>query len=171
MVAFGCNAAGVTACRIIDSPRERMLAIITNNFVPCNGRFPILITLAAIFFGGAGGAPGNGLAALTVLAMVLVGVAVTLAMSKLLAKTILRGLPSSFILEMPPFRKPQVGRILVRSVLDRTLFVLGRAVMVAAPAGAVIWLLANIPAGQGLLAYGAGLLEPAGRAMGLDGCI
>ncbi|HOB35668.1 MAG TPA: ferrous iron transport protein B [Bacillota bacterium] len=171
-MGFGCNAAGVTACRIIDSPRERMLAIITNNFVPCNGRFPILITLAAIFFGGAGGAPGNGLAALTVLAMVLVGVAVTLAMSKLLAKTILRGLPSSFILEMPPFRKPQVGRILVRSVLDRTLFVLGRAVMVAAPAGAVIWLLANIPAGgRSLLAYGAGLLEPAGRAMGLDGCI
>lgn len=171
-MGFGCNAAGVIACRIIDSPRERLIATITNNFVPCNGRFPILISMAGIFIGGAAGAAQNGLAALAVMAVIVLGVVLTLAVSRLLSNTILQGLPSSFTLEMPPYRKPQIGRIIVRSIFDRTLFVLGRAIVVAAPAGIIIWLMANIAAdGVSLLSHGANFLSPLGWAMGLDGYI
>ncbi|MCL6611734.1 MAG: ferrous iron transporter B [Peptococcaceae bacterium] len=172
-MGFGCNAAGVIACRIIESPRERIIAILTNVFVPCNGRFPTLITLSSVFMGGmAATAYGVAAAAAAVAGMVLAGLWVTLVTSRVLSKTLLRGMPSSFTLELPPYRKPQVGRILVRSIMDRTVFVLGRAVTVAAPAGGIVWLLANIRVGEmsviGLL---AGTLEPFGRALGLDGHI
>lgn len=172
-MGFGCNAAGIIGCRIIDSPRERLIAIITNNFVPCNGRFPTLIAIAAIFIGGA--VPNTYQSLAAVLAIVLVvtfGVMMTLIISKLLSKTILKGVPSSFILELPPYRKPQIGRILVRSIFDRTLFVLARAVMVAAPAGLIIWLMANINmGGTTLLTYCANFLQPFANMIGLDGYI
>ena len=171
-MGFGCNAAGVIACRIIDSPRERLIATITNNFVPCNGRFPTLITLSVIFFAGASGILGSFAAALYVMAAIVLGVFITLFISKLLSKTILKGLPSSFALELPPYRKPKVGRIIVRSIFDRTLFVLGRAVAVAAPAGLIIWIMANTAIGGiSLLAHGARLLDPFARLLGLDGYI
>lgn len=171
-MGFGCNAAGVIACRIIDSPRERLIATITNNFVPCNGRFPILIVMASVFLAAGAGPFQSGAAVLAVMGVIVIGIGVTLAVSKILSKTILYGLPSSFTLEMPPYRKPQVGRVIVRSVFDRTLFVLARAAAVAAPAGIVIWLMANITiADVSLLAHGARILEPLGRLMGLDGFI
>lgn len=172
-MGFGCNAAGVIACRIIDSPRERLIATITNNFVPCNGRFPMLIAMAVIFSAGSvGGVVDSLVATLVVLAAIVLGVGITLLVSRLLSKTILKGLPSSFTLELPPYRKPQVGRIIIRSVFDRTLFVLGRAVAVAAPAGLVIWVMANTSfGGVSLLAHGARLLDPFARFMGLDGYI
>lgn len=173
-MGFGCNAAGVIGCRIIDSPRERLIATLTNNFVPCNGRFPTLIAIASIFIGGtlAGGAYQSVLSTLALTAVVLLGILMTLLISKILSKTILKGLPSSFTLELPPYRRPQVGRIIVRSIFDRTLFVLGRAISVAAPAGLVLWILANVHAGDlSLLAHIAGFLDPFARALGLDGYI
>jgi len=171
-MGFGCNAAGVIACRIIDSPRERLIAIITNNFVPCNGRFPILIALSSIFIAGAFGSFQTLAATLTLLGSIVLGVIITLIISSILSNTILKGLPSSFTLELPPYRKPQVGRILVRSLLDRTLFVLARAVMVAAPAGLLIWIMANFKVGDAsLLKLGADILHPIGYALGMDGYI
>lgn len=171
-MGFGCNAAGVIACRIIDSPRERLIATITNNFVPCNGRFPTLIALATIFIASAAGSFSSLAATLSVLTAIILGVIITLFISKLLSKTILKGLPSSFTLELPPYRKPQVGRIIVRSIFDRTLFVLGRAVVVAAPAGLVIWLMANITVGEAsILALCAQFLDPFAQLLGLDGYI
>lgn len=168
-MGFGCNAAGIVACRIIESPRERMIAMLTNNFVPCNGRFPMLIALAGILVFGMGSSFG---ATAIVVGIILLGIAVTLAVSWTLSKTLLRGIPSSFTLELPPYRKPQIGKIIVRSILDRTLFVLGRAVCVAAPAGAVTWLLANIYVGDlSILAHGAQWLHPFAQAIGLDGFI
>jgi len=169
-MGFGCNAAGVIAARIIDSPRERLLAILTNCFVPCNGRFPTLIAIAMIFMGA--GALGSLAASATVAGLVLVGVAVTLFVSLLLTKTLLRGTPSTFTLELPPYRRPKLLDVVVRSFFDRTLFVLRRAVIVAAPAGALTWLLANVRVGDlSVLAHVAGWLDPFGRALGLDGII
>ncbi len=171
-MGFGCNAAGVIACRIIDSPRERLIATITNNFVPCNGRFPTLIALTTIFLVAGQGPIGAVWAAVWILTAIVLSVFITLGVSKLLSQTILRGLPSSFTLELPPYRKPQLGRIIVRSVLDRTLFVLARAVRVAAPAGVVIWLLANAQWGEmSILAYCAQFLDPLGHLLGMDGYI
>ncbi|MEG1953759.1 MAG: ferrous iron transport protein B [Hydrogenoanaerobacterium sp.] len=168
-MGFGCNAAGVVGARIIDSPRERLIAIITNTFVPCNGRFPMIIAVITIFFAGSTGNLG---AALILTAVIVFSVLMTFAVSKILSKTILRGLPSSFTLELPPYRRPQIGRVIVRSFFDRTFFVLGRAVAVAAPAGLIIWLCANINIeGVTLLAHCSALLEPLGRLMGLDGVI
>ncbi|MGM9653081.1 MAG: ferrous iron transport protein B [Eubacteriales bacterium] len=170
-MGFGCNAAGVVGCRIIDSPRERLIAILTNNFVPCNGRFPLLIAMASMFFLGAetGGAFGG---ALFLSAAVLFSVALTLAVSALLSRTLLSGIPSSFTLELPPYRRPAVLSVLVRSLLDRTVFVLGRAAAVAAPAGVLIWLLANVQAGGcSVFARLTGWLDPAGRFFGMDGVI
>ena len=175
-MGFGCNACGVTGCRIIDSPRERLIAILTNNFVPCNGRFPFLITIATIFIAGAF-AGGNGflasiLSTFAVIIVIIFGIFLTLVISKILSKTILKGMPSSMILELPPYRKPQFGKILVRSIFDRTLFVLGRAISVAAPAGLLIWLMANIGInGQSLLSIIANFLNPFAKLMGLDGYI
>lgn len=170
---FGCNAAGVVGCRIIDSERERLLAILTNSFVPCNGRFPTLIALLTMFFvGAAGGAAASLWSALLLTGVILLGILVTFGVTKLLSKTVLKGVPSSFTLELPPYRRPQIGSVIVRSVLDRTLFVLGRAVAVAAPAGLIIWLLANVTAGDGsLLDHCAAFLDPFAQLMGLDGVI
>lgn len=170
-MGFGCNAAGVTGCRILDSPRERLIATVTNSLVPCNGRFPLLITLITLFFAGTGAASSLR-AALLLTGAVLLGVGMTLLTSRLLSATLLRGTPSSFTLELPPYRRPQVGRVIVRSLFDRTLFVLGRAAAVAAPAGVVIWLLANVsPDGTSLLLRAAAALDPIGRFLGLDGAI
>lgn len=167
-MGLGCNAAGVTGCRIIDSPRERLIAVLTNVFVPCNGRFPALIFLIALSFSH--GSTLLGAAILT--ACILLSVGMTLLASKLLSHTALRGEPSSFVLELPPYRKPHIGQVLVRSVRDRTLFVLGRAVMVAAPAGLIIWLLANVRvSGAPLLQTAAGWLDPAAQLVGMNGAI
>lgn len=170
---MGCNACGVTGCRIIDSPRERLIAILTSSFVPCNGKFPTLIALITIFFvGGRSGLMASVEGAALLLGTLVLGVAGTLACSRLLSATVLRGMPSSFALELPPFRRPRVGEVIVRSVMDRTLFVLGRAVSVAAPAGAVIWLMANVIVGDGtILTHCTGFLDPFARLIGLDGVI
>ena len=172
-MSMGCNACGVTGCRIIDSPRERLIAILTASLVPCNGKFPTLIALITIFFvGGRTGALASLEGAALLLATLVLGVAGTLGCSRLLSATVLKGMPSSFALELPPFRRPRVGEVIVRSVLDRTLFVLGRAVAVAAPAGAAIWLLANVTVGgASLLAWCTGFLDPFARWFGLDGVI
>ncbi|MEG0615364.1 MAG: ferrous iron transport protein B [Oscillospiraceae bacterium] len=170
---FGCNAVGVVGCRIIDSPRERLIAILTNNFVPCNGRFPTIIAIISMFFAGAVASPYQSIwsaAALT--GVIIFGVLTTFFVSGLLSKTVLKGVPSSFTLELPPYRKPQFGKVILRSIFDRTLFVLGRAVVVAIPAGLIIWIMANISVGgTTLLASCADFLNPAARLIGLDGVI
>ncbi len=172
-MGFGCNAAGVVGCRIIDSPRERLLAILTNSFVPCNGRFPALISILTLFFIGTGGGLLASLwGALLLCGLILLGILATLGATKLLSHTLLRGMPSSFVLEMPPYRMPEIGRVLVRSVFDRTLFVLGRAIAVAAPAGLIIWGLSNTYVGDiSLLAHGAAFLDPFAHLCGMDGVI
>ncbi|MDK2820820.1 MAG: ferrous iron transport protein [Clostridia bacterium] len=172
-MGFGCNAAGVTSCRIIESPRERLIAILTNNFVPCNGRFPTLIALATIFMGSLVAKSYSSFAATaTVVIVILIGIAMTLFISWLLSKTLLKGVPSFFTLELPPYRKPQIGRILIRSLIDRTIFVLCRAIVVAGPAGAVIWILANVHIeGFSIIAHMANFFNPLGLRLGLDGFI
>lgn len=172
-MGFGCNAAGVTGCRIIDSPRERLLAILTNSFVPCNGRFPTLIALIAIFFTGADGSiTASLLSALLLTFTILLGIGMTFAVTRLLSATWLKGVPSAYTLELPPYRKPQIGSVLVRSVFDRTLFVLGRAAAVAVPAGFLIWCMANLHIlDTSLLSWCASFLDPFARLMGLDGVI
>lgn len=172
-MGLGCNAAGVIGCRIIDSPRERLIAIITNNFVPCNGRFPTLIAISSVFLlsKSKGGLSGI-YPALAVTLMVVIGVLITLLVSYILSKTLLKGVPSSFTLELPPYRKPQVGRILYTSIIDRTIFVLGRAVVIAAPAGAITWILGNVYIGDfSILTHAANFLAPLGKLIGLDGYI
>ena len=172
-MGFGCNAAGVIATRVIDSPRERLIAILTNNFVPCNGRFPTLIMLATVFVAAAfPPAFASFVAAGTVVGVVLVGVAFTFLMSWILTKTVLKGEASAFTLELPPYRRPNVGRILYTSLIDRTLFVLWRAIQTAAPAGAIIWILGNIFVQDVSLAnHIANFLNPFGLLLGLDGVI
>lgn len=171
-MGFGCNACGVTGCRIIESPRERLIAILTNNFVPCNGRFPTLIAIITMFFAASFSFGSGIVSCLLLMLVILLGIAATLLISKLLSKTILKGLPSSFILELPPYRMPKIGSVIVRSILDRTLFVLGRAVIVAAPAGLLIWLLANVDcAGASLLDHCTAFCDPFGRLLGVDGVI
>lgn len=172
-MGFGCNAAGVVGCRIIDSPRERLLAILTNSFVPCNGRFPTIISILTMFFiGTASGIFSSVLSALMLTAVILLGIVMTFAVTKLLSKTILKGVPSSYTLELPPYRRPEIGKVIVRSIFDRTLFVLGRAAAVAAPAGLLIWLVANIKCGDtSLLNACAEFLDPFAKLMGLDGVI
>lgn len=172
-MGFGCNAAGVVGCRIIDSKRERLTAILTNCFVPCNGRFPLLISIITMFFTLA--VPSyvnNVISALILTFVVVLGIGVTFFVSYLLSKTILKGEPSSFTLELPPFRKPQIGQILVRSVFDRTMFVLLRAVAVAVPAGLIIYLFANVSLhGFTLLEILNGFFDPFAKLIGLDGVI
>lgn len=171
LMGLGCNAVGVSGARIIDSPRERLIAILTNSLMPCNGRFPTLILLIGMFFAGTP-AWSSALSSLALAGVLVLGVLMTFLLSRLLSGTILKGTPSSFTLELPPYRRPQVGKVLVRSVLDRTLFVLGRAAAVAAPAGLIIWLMANVSVGgQSLLALCAGFLDPAARIFGMDGVI
>jgi ferrous iron transport protein B len=172
-MGFGCNAAGVIATRVIDSPRERLVAILTNNFVPCNGRFPTLIMLATIFVAAAFPPVVASLAAAgAVVGVVVLGVGFTLLMSWVLSRTVLKGEASAFTLELPPYRRPGVARILYTSLIDRTLFVLWRAMLTAAPAGAVIWILGNIyVGGTSLATHVANGLQPLGHAIGLDGVI
>lgn len=216
-MGFGCNAAGVIGCRIIDSPRERLIAILTNAMVPCNGRMPTLFLMISliflaqksssvsasaagtakvftgtpIIFNGLGPAVISLLSALFMTLIILLGVGATLASSWFLSHTLLRGVPSAFTLELPPYRKPQIRKVIIHSIFDRTLFVLGRAVVIAAPAGLIIWLLANVlyvGPDQGLFAFApslstmgiaaptllsciTGFFDPIGRLLGLDGVI
>ena len=170
-MGFGCNAAGVVGCRIIDSPRERLIAIITNSFVPCNGRFPTLIAVITMFFVGKGAGASLG-AAFLLTGVILLGIGLTFFVSWLLSVTFLKGIPSSFALEMPPYRRPQIGKVVVRSIFDRTMFVLGRALLSAAPAGVLIWVLANFEiGGMTMLSHLAGILDKPARMMGMDGVI
>ena len=164
---------GVTGCRIIDSPRERLIAILTNVFVPCNGRFPFLITISTIFCSSILGIYNSSfIATISVIIVVIIGIFVTFIISKILSNTLLKGFPSSFVLELPPYRKPQIGKIFIRSIFDRTLFVLGRAILIAIPAGIVIWIFANIYIGViSILTHVANFLDPFANLMGLDGYI
>lgn len=167
-MGLGCNASAVLGCRIIDSRRERLLAMMTNSLMPCNGRFPMLIAVITMFF--ARKSETEGAVAITLL--ILCAVFATFLLTKLLSVTLLKGLPSSFALELPPYRKPDIGKVIVRSVMDRTIFVLARAASVAAPAGLLIWVLANTEiAGASLIEYMTGFFEPIGQLMGLDGVI
>ena len=172
-MGFGCNAVGVTGTRIIDSKRERLLAMITNNFVPCNGRFPTMIAIITMFFVGfSSGIQNTFLSALILTGIILFGIAMTFLVSYILSKTVLKGVPSAFVLELPPFRKPQIGKVIVHSIFHRTLFVLGRAISVALPAGILIFLLANTNInGSNLLMICADFLDPFARMIGLDGVI
>lgn len=171
-MGFGCNAAGVVGCRIIDSPREKRMAILTNAFVPCNGRFPMMITVISAFFVASSSVIGSVASAAMLTGVILFGVLMTFAVSKLLSVTLLKGTPSSFTLELPPYRRPQILRVLIRSVFDRTLFVLGRAVSVAAPAGLIIWCLANLRCGDStILQWCCNALDPVGRLFGMDGVL
>ena len=170
VMGFGCNAVGVTGARIIDSPRERLISIITNSFVPCNGRFPLLISLITMFL--ITDDTTGFMRALVLILFILIGVVFTFIVSKILSKTILKGVPSSFTLELPPYRRPQIGKVLVRSIFDRTLFVLKRAVLISAPAGLVIWLFSNLTIGKvSILQMFASFLDPFGQFIGLDGVI
>ena len=166
-MGLGCNACGVTGCRTIDSPRERLIAILTNSFVPCNGRFPVMTAVIAMYFSGTAAASAS-----ILLGVLLLGVLMTLAVSKLLSITLLKGETSAFTLELPPYRRPQLGKVLLRSLLDRTVFVLGRACTAAAPCGLLIWALANVNiSGASLLSRAADILTPAGALLGLDGAV
>ncbi len=167
-MGFGCNACGVTGCRIIDSPREKLIAILTNNFVPCNGRFPTIIMIITMFFVTS----GSIMSAVVLLSVIILGVLMTLVMSKILSCTILKGVASSFTLELPPYRRPQFTKVLVRSIFDRTIFVLARACTAAAPCGLLIWIVANVRIGEStLLSITADFLDPFASLMGLDGVI
>lgn len=171
-MGFGCNAAGVVGCRIIDSERERLIAILTNAFVPCNGRFPAMITLITVFFVGFASGVSGFLSALYLALIIVAGIGATLLASKLLSKTVLKGKPSFFTLEMPSYRRPQIAKTLVRSIFDRTIFVLGRAVVVAIPAGAIIWILSNVTVGDvSVLNHISSFLDPVGKLLGMDGVI
>lgn len=173
MMGYGCNAAGVTATRIIDSPRERLIAIITNNFSICNGRWPTLILMGTVFVGAVVPPAWAGLvAAATVVAVAILGVAATLAVSWGLSRTVLRGETSLYSLELPPYRRPQIWHTIYISLIDRTLKVLKRAVVMAAPAGAVIWIISNVDVARSSIAvhliHG---LDPLGFALGLNGVV
>lgn len=168
-MGFGCNAAGAVGCRIIDSPRERISAVITSGFVPCSGKIPALAAIIAIFpvFGG-----GSAVSAVILAFLAVLGAAAALGTSFFLSKTLLKGEASSYVLEMPPYRCPKIGSVLVRSFLDRTVFVLGRAVVSAVPMGLLIWILANIGIdGHSLLSVLTGFLDPFARLFGMDGVI
>ncbi len=172
-MGLGCNAAGIVACRIIDSPRERLIAILTNNFVPCNGRWPTLIMLATIFVAAAFPPAFAAIAAAgSLVVIVLIGVLTTLLVSAILSRTVLQGEANSFTLELPPYRRPSILRVLYTSMIDRTIFVLWRAVVMAVPAGGIIWLLSNIyTGGKSLTVWVSEWLDPFGQAIGLDGVI
>lgn len=170
-MGFGCNAAGVVGCRIIESDRERLIAILTNSFIPCNGRFPILISVISMFF-IVGFDNTSFLSAIYLTLLIVLSVTVTLIISKLLSLTLLKGQTSSFTLELPPYRRPQFLKVIVRSLLDRTIYVLGRALISAIPAGFIIWILANLSINdQSLLLTISSFLDPFARAIGLDGVI
>lgn len=171
-MGFGCNAVGVTNARIIDSPRERLIAILTNSFIPCNGRFPSLISIISMFFVFSNKIFNSFASVLILTLAILLSIFMTLFISKILSITVLKGVPSFFTLELPPYRRPQVLKIIIRSIFDRTLFVLGRAILIAIPAGVIIWLFANIYIdGENLISILSNFLDPIGRFIGLDGVI
>ena len=171
-MGFGCNAVGVTNARIIDSPRERLIAILTNSFIPCNGRFPTLISVISMFFIIESKFFNSIINVLILTLAILLSIFITFIVSKILSKTILKGIPSFFTLELPPYRRPQVVKVIVRSILDRTLFVLGRAILISIPAGVIIWLCANITiGGETLISIISNFLDPFGKLIGLDGVI
>lgn len=167
-MGFGCNACAIIGTRIIDSPRDKLVAILTNNFVPCNGRFPLLIAIIGMFFVSS----SNIVAALILTGLIIIGIIMSLVVSKLLSLTILKGVPSYFALELPSYKKPNIKSVVIRSIFDKTLFVLGRAIKVAAPAGLLIWLLANIEiSGVSILRHVSDFLDPFASLLGLDGII
>jgi len=172
-MGFGCNAAGVVAARVIDSPRERLIAIITNNFSLCNGRWPTQILIASIFVGALVPAQLAGIvSALAVVSVALLGVFLSLAVSWGLSRTVLQGEVSSFSLELPPYRPPRILQTIYTSLIDRTLIVLWRAVIFAFPAGLVIWSVANITiGGEPLASYIINFFDPVGILIGLNGII
>ncbi|MDO4852772.1 MAG: nucleoside recognition domain-containing protein, partial [Clostridia bacterium] len=172
-MGFGCNAAGVVGCRIIESKRERMIAILTNAMIPCNGRFPALISILSVLMLMIGIKQVNGLITALLLSVVIVfAISVMFAASWLLGHTLLDGVSSSYVLEIPPYRRPQIGKVLVRSLLDRTLSILGRAAAIAAPCGLLLWLFANIRIGsESMLHIATAGLDPVARIFGLDGTI
>lgn len=171
-MGFGCNAVGVTNARIIDYPRERLIAILTNSFIPCNGRFPTLISVISMFFIIESKFFNSIINVLILTLAILLSIFITFIVSKILSKTILKGIPSFFTLELPPYRRPQVVKVIVRSILDRTLFVLGRAILISIPAGVIIWLCANITiGGETLISIISNFLDPFGKLIGLDGVI
>jgi ferrous iron transport protein B len=173
MMGFGCNAAGITSTRIIDSPRERLIAILTNNFAICNGRWPTLILMATIFVAATvPSALASLVAAGSVVGIAVLGIFFTLVVSKVLSRTMLKGEASAFSLELPPYRPPRFWKTLYTSIIDRTLIVLWRAVVMAAPAGAVIWLISNLYVGnQTVAAWMVSGLDPLGTLVGLNGVI
>jgi len=173
MMGFGCNAAGVIATRIIDSPRERLIAILTNNFALCNGRWPTQILIATLFIGSLVPAYLGGIvSALAVVGVALLGVVLTFAIAWALSRTVLRGQVSTFSLELPPYRPPRVLQTLYTSIIDRTILVLWRAVVWALPAGALIWLTSNIPiGGRSIAEHLIAMLNPLGLLVGLNGVI
>jgi ferrous iron transport protein B len=173
MMGFGCNAAGMVATRIIDSPRERLIAMLTNNFALCNGRWPTQILIATLFIGALVPPYLAGfISALAVVGIAVLGVLLTFAVSWALSRTVLRGEASTFSLELPPYRPPRILQTLYTSLIDRTIYVLWRAVVFAAPAGAVIWLVANLNlAGESLAEYVINFLNPLGILVGLNGII
>ncbi len=173
-MGFGCNAAGIIGCRIIDSPRERLIAILTNNFTPCNGRFPTLIALITMFCLNcdSNSLLNSLICAIYLSGIIILGLIMTFIVSKILSKTILKGFPSFFTLELPPYRKPQFGKVIIRSIFDRTLFVLGRAIIVAAPAGIILWILSNVIISDiSILNHISNFLDPFAKLFGLDGVI
>lgn len=172
-MGFGCNACGIVGARIIDSPRERLIAILTNTFVPCNGRFPAMISIISMFLiGKCTGVFSSFVGVAILVFVILLGIMMTFLSSRLLSKTLLKGEASSFTLELPPYRVPKIGSTIVRSVFDRTLFVLGRAALVALPTGIVIWLLANITISDiSILKHITDFLDPIASIIGLDGVL
>mgnify|MGYP002015535030 CR=1 FL=1 len=172
-MGFGCNAAGVVATRVIDSPRERLIAIITNNFSLCNGRWPTQILIASIFIGALAPAHLAGVvSAAAVVGIAVLGIAMMFVVSWLLSRTVLRGEATSFSLELPPYRPPRVLQTLYTSIIDRTLIVLWRAVIFAVPAGAVIWFISNVTiGGLSLAEHSVDWLNPVGLLIGLNGVI
>lgn len=172
-MGIGCNAVGVTGCRIIDSKRERLLAILTNSFMPCNGRYPTMIAIITMFLIGSNrGIFSSFLCAIILVGILLLGIIITFLTNKLLSKTLLKGKNFSFILELSDYRRVRLVPLIIRSIFERTIFVLGRAIMVAAPAGVIIYLITNIFIGNNsILQMISEFLNPLGKLMGLDGTI
>lgn len=168
-MGLGCGAVGVTGARIIDSPRERLIAIITNSFMPCNGRFPAMIAIASMFL-TVGGRFSSLISAAVMTAAIALSVLITLLVSRVLSKTVLKGVPASFTLELPPYRIPRIGKVILHSVLERTLVVLGRAVAVALPAGIIIWACSNVTVGgETVLKAASAAIDPFAKLFGMDG--
>ena len=171
-MGFGCNAVGVTNARIIDSKRERLISILTNSFIPCNGRFPSLISIISMFFVIESKLFSSLFSVAILTLLILLSIFITLIISKILSMTILKGLPSFFTIELPPYRKPNIIKVIIRSIFDRTLFVLARAIVIAIPAGVIIWLCANINInGIAIINILSNFLNPFALMIGLDGII